>query len=83
MTLGLMTLSIIAEHSYKDLSFMLTVTYAQCHIKAPYAERRYAECHYAECHGALQITVVNERSKLPNDYSLTQAPGGMMHLAKP
>ncbi len=28
---------------------MLTVTYAECHIKAPYAECRYAECHYAEC----------------------------------
>jgi hypothetical protein len=28
---------------------MLTVTYAECHIKAPYAECRYAVCHYAEC----------------------------------
>jgi hypothetical protein len=28
---------------------MLTVTYAECHIKAPYAECRYAECRYAEC----------------------------------
>jgi hypothetical protein len=26
---------------------MLTVTYAECHTKA-----LYAECHYAECHGA-------------------------------
>ncbi len=50
------------------MSFLLTVTYAQCHIKAPYtechyaecggyaecryAECRYAECHYAECRGA-------------------------------
>ena len=31
---------------------MLTVTYAECHIKAPYAECRYAECRYAECHYA-------------------------------
>jgi hypothetical protein len=28
---------------------MLTVTYAECHIKAPYAECRYTECRYAEC----------------------------------
>ncbi len=27
---------------------MLTVTYAECHIKAP-----YDEYHYAECRGAL------------------------------
>jgi hypothetical protein len=31
---------------------MLTVTYAECHTKAPYAECHYAECRYAECHGA-------------------------------
>jgi hypothetical protein len=30
---------------------MLTVTYAVCHIKAPYAECRYDECRYAECSG--------------------------------
>ena len=29
---------------------MLTVTYAQCHTKASYAECHYAECNYAECH---------------------------------
>ncbi len=28
---------------------MLIVTYAECHIKAPYAEFRYAQCRYAEC----------------------------------
>ena len=28
---------------------MLTVTYAERHIKAPYAECHYAECRYAEC----------------------------------
>ncbi len=27
----------------------LTVTYADCHVKAPNAERFYAGCHYAEC----------------------------------
>jgi hypothetical protein len=26
---------------------MLTVNYAECHIKAPYAECRYAECRSA------------------------------------
>jgi hypothetical protein len=29
---------------------MLTVTYAQCHIKTP-----YVECRYAECCGALEL----------------------------
>jgi hypothetical protein len=28
---------------------MLTVTYAECHMKSLYAECRYSECHYAEC----------------------------------
>jgi hypothetical protein len=32
---------------------MLTVTYAECQLKAPYAEWRYAECCYAECRGAI------------------------------
>jgi hypothetical protein len=31
---------------------MLTVTYAECHLKAPHAECHYAEYRYAECHGA-------------------------------
>ncbi len=36
---------------------MLTVTYAECLIKAPYDDCRYAECRYserryAECRGA-------------------------------
>jgi hypothetical protein len=31
---------------------MLTVTYAECHMKAPYAECHYAKCRYAECRGA-------------------------------
>jgi hypothetical protein len=34
---------------------MLTVTYAECHIKAPYAECHYAECRYAECRGASML----------------------------
>ncbi len=39
------------------MSFILTVTYAECHILAPnadchYVERRHAECRYAECRGA-------------------------------
>ncbi len=42
---------------------MLTVTFADCDLKAPcaechyaecrYAECRYAECHFAECRGAI------------------------------
>ncbi len=36
------------------MSFILIVTYAECHI-APYAECRYTQCHYAECHGAKKI----------------------------
>ncbi len=31
------------------MSFIQTVTYAECHINAPYAGCRYAECRYAEC----------------------------------
>ncbi len=30
---------------------MLTVTYAESHIKAQYAECHYDECRYAECRG--------------------------------
>ncbi len=32
---------------------MLSVTYAECHIKALYAECFFAECHYAEFHYAV------------------------------
>jgi hypothetical protein len=32
---------------------MLAVTYAECHIEAPYAKWRYAECRYVECRGTL------------------------------
>jgi hypothetical protein len=32
---------------------MLTVTNAECHIYALYAECHYAECRFAECRGAL------------------------------
>jgi len=40
---------------------MLTVTYAECHKYAPYAEChyaecRYVECRYAECSGAILLT---------------------------
>jgi hypothetical protein len=34
---------------------MVTVTYAECHIKAPYAERHYAERHYAEYRYAVSL----------------------------
>jgi hypothetical protein len=33
---------------------MLTITYTECHIKAPHAECHYAECRYAECLGTLR-----------------------------
>ncbi len=42
---------------------MLTVTYAECHIKAPYAECHYAECRYAECRGAIFLLL---KSKIFN-----------------
>ncbi len=37
---------------------MLTVTFAECHIQATYAECRFVECHfyecrYAVCHGVI------------------------------
>jgi len=28
---------------------MVNVVYAECHIKAPYAENCYADCRYVEC----------------------------------
>ncbi len=42
---------------------MLSVTYAECHIRACYAECRYSECRYAECHGALQVTQSTKERK--------------------
>ncbi len=41
---------------------MLSVTYAECHIKVPCAECRYAECRYAECRGAAHTLGMNERT---------------------
>ncbi len=37
---------------------MLSVTYAECHIQAVYAECRYAKCRYTECRGA-DVNVIN------------------------
>ncbi len=34
------------------LSVVHAVTYAECHIKAYYADYRYDECRYAECRRA-------------------------------
>ncbi len=31
---------------------MLTITYAECHTKAPFAECHYAQRCYTECRGA-------------------------------
>jgi hypothetical protein len=36
---------------------MLTVTYADFHIQALYAECRYDECRYADCRGAAKIAL--------------------------
>ncbi len=33
---------------------MMSVTHAECHICALYAECRYAECHYTEWHYAMR-----------------------------
>ncbi len=56
------------------MSFKLTVTFAQCHIKAPYtechyaehgyAECRYAECRYAECCGVISYVKKRLRTLL-------------------
>jgi hypothetical protein len=48
---------------------MLSVTYAECHLKAlfaeyGYAEYRYAEYQYAECPSALQLKACNSLYKL-------------------
>ncbi len=40
---------------------MLTVTYAECHIKAPYAECRYAQCHGA---GLLALATFARASRI-------------------
>jgi hypothetical protein len=38
--------------SMKQSIVMLSISYAQYHIQAPYAERHYADFHYANCCGA-------------------------------
>ncbi len=38
----------MAEHCMLSVVYA-TVTYAECHIKTPYAECHYAGCHYAKC----------------------------------
>jgi len=44
---------------------MLTVTYAECHTKAP-----NAECHYAEFHGADFYHSVNTPKRLIDIYKI-------------
>jgi hypothetical protein len=57
---GIMKQNKDVEHKNNDIhdndigllcwvSFMLTVTYAECHILTPYAECLYTECLNAEC----------------------------------
>ena len=45
---------------------MLSVTYAECHILALYAECRYAGCHYAECRGALSSSLTEYSTFVKN-----------------
>jgi hypothetical protein len=48
-----MTVCILAENCY-TVSFMLSVTYADCRFQAFHANCRYAERRYAQCHGAFE-----------------------------
>jgi hypothetical protein len=52
MTLSIMTLIMMAEHCY-----------AECPVKALYAECRYVKCRYAECRGAIFRRVKISRVK--------------------
>jgi hypothetical protein len=51
-----MTLSIVAV-LLSRVSSMLSVTYAECHIKALYAGCHYGECRYGECRSALETSL--------------------------
>ncbi len=86
MTLSISTLSIMAV-SLCWLSFLLSVTSADCHIYALYVECRYAECHYAKCRSAIWMLserqikaqwqnphLMNPRSRVWAQLQLT--PGG-------
>ncbi len=42
---------------------MLSVTYAECHIKA-----LYSECRYAECRGALNYAAGSESVKMAKKF---------------
>jgi hypothetical protein len=46
------------------VTFMLTVTYGECHNLALYVECHYVECHFAECRGAVTATVLLQRPDL-------------------
>ncbi len=49
---------------------MLSIIYAECHIKATYAEFyaecRRTECRYADCHGASGQTLKKIVSEWPS-----------------
>ncbi len=48
---------IYAEWRYANfLSYC--VIYAECPIKADYAERHYAECRYPKCRGAIAVASI-------------------------
>ncbi len=60
-----MTLNIMAEH------VMLSVIYAECHMKATYAEFYYdecrrTECRFADCHGTSGQTLKKIVSEWPS-----------------
>jgi hypothetical protein len=43
---------------------MLTVPYAECHIRASYTECRYAECRCAEGRGATESGLNDQLTQL-------------------
>jgi hypothetical protein len=49
---------------------MLTVTYAECHIKALYAECHYAVCRYAACRGTPGL--IRQTCNLPKNQLIEQ-----------
>ncbi len=53
-----MTLNIMAQRCYV-VSFMLIVTYAECHFQA-----FYAECHSAGCRGANELAIRQEFARI-------------------
>jgi hypothetical protein len=56
---------------------MLCVAYAECHMKASFAECHCDECHYAECCGAndvLSILPVSMTKKIFHNITTNSLP---------